>query len=107
MLTRATIVGDPDTTRPTAILHPVSGVRAAAFPMRNLGVWAQGISFALGGDSAIYDIEGGASWRLKDSVHLTASYRLMGVGQGFDPDLQSMVVDADIAAPFLGMAFDF
>ena len=106
MFTRATILGDPDTAWPTAI-HPVSGLRAAAFPMRNFGLWAQGLGFALDGHSAIYDIEGGASLRLNDGVHLTASYRLMGVGQGLDPNLQGMVEDAGIAAPFLGLAFDF
>lgn len=99
-------MGDATSTRPTA-LHPVRGLYAAAFPISSLGLWAEGTGFSLSRRSSLYNLEGGAAWRIDDSVRLTASYRMMGVDLGYDSDLEGADVEPGISAPFLGLAVDF
>jgi hypothetical protein len=55
----------------------------------------------------VYDIEGGAALRLDEGVHLIASYRMLGVDLGFDSDVEGADGEPGIAAPFIGMSFDF
>ncbi len=89
------------------MLHPIRGLYAAAFPTSSLGLWAEGTGFSLTRRSAIYDLKGGAAWRIDDGIRLTASYRVMGVDFGYDSDVEGADVEPAIAAAFLGLAFDF
>ena len=106
IVTQARTIGDPTSSRPT-MLHPIRGLYAAAFPTSSLGLWAEGTGFSLTRRSAIYDLEGGAAWRIDDSIRLTASYRVMGVDFGYDSDVEGADIEPAIAAAFLGLAFDF
>lgn len=105
LLTRSRVVGDPG-HRPSAI-QPVQGIHAQAFPLARLGVWAQGHGFTITRRAALYDLEGGASLRLQEGVRVTASYRMLGIDLGFDSDVEGADGEPGIAAPFLGLAFDF
>ncbi|MGH0029121.1 MAG: hypothetical protein ACQGVC_04990 [Myxococcota bacterium] len=105
LITQSRTVGDPG-TRPSA-LHPVAGLYAQAFPIRSLGLWAQGHGFSLSRRAAMYDVEGGAALRLDEGIHLTASYRMLGLDLGFDSDVEGADGEPGIAAPFVGLAFDF
>ena len=106
IVTEARSIGDPTSGRPT-MLHPIRGLYAAAYPTSSLGFWAQGTGFSLTRRSAIYNLEGGAAWRIDDFVRLTASYRVMGVDFGYDSDVEGADIEPAIAAAFLGVAFDF
>lgn len=90
-----------------SVLHPIHSVFARAFPIAGLGVWAQGQGFAVSRRAALYDLEGGAALLLDEGVHLTASYRMLGIDLGFDSDVKAADGEPGIAAPFLGLAFDF
>jgi hypothetical protein len=92
--------------RPTP-LHPYQGLSATAYPLARLGFWAQGEGYSLSRRTSLYDIEGGAVLRLDGGVRVTASYRLLGADFGFDSDIERADVEPGIAAPFLGVAFDF
>ncbi len=104
--TEARNIGDPTSSRPT-MLHPIRGLYAAAYSISGLGFWAEGTGFSLTRRSAIYDLEGGAAWRIDDAIRLTASYRVMGVDFGYDSDVEGADIEPAIAAAFLGLAFDF
>lgn len=99
-------IGEPGNTRP-ASLDPIRSVHAIAFPVPALGLFAQGTGFTLTRRSSLYDLEGGASLRLDEGIHLTASYRMLGVDLGFDADVEGADMEPGIQAPFLGLAFDF
>jgi hypothetical protein len=105
---RATSVENPASLR-TSEVPPLQGLYAgtAPAPDRKLGWFAQGLGFAVGPRAALYDLEGGASLLLDEGVHLTAGYRVMGIGLGFDalPDAPSLEPSA--LAPFVGFAVDF
>lgn len=103
--TRSRVEGDAG-GRPSA-MHPVQGVYAQAFPLASVGVWAQSHGFAMTRRAALYDLEGGASLRVHEGIHLTASYRMLGIDLGFDSDVEGADGEPGIAAPFLGLAFDF
>lgn len=105
---RARIIGDPTASHPT-VLHPISGLHAAAHATSRLGVWAEGTGFSLSRRTSLWNVEGGASWRLDDAVRLTASYRLLNVDLGYDtgPDEGIDITELGISAPFLGLAVDF
>ena len=104
--THSRSIGEPGASRPSA-LDPIQSVYADAFPIAALGVWAQGQGFALSRRQALYDLSGGASLRIRDGVHLTASYRMLGLDLGFDSDVEGADGGPGIAAPFIGLAFDF
>jgi len=104
--TRSRSIGEPGSTRPSA-LDPIQSVYGAAFPIAAVGVWAQGEGFALTRRQAIYDLEGGAALRIREGIHLTASYRMLGLDLGYDADVEGADGEPGIAAPFIGMAFDF
>jgi hypothetical protein len=87
--------------------HPIQALRAPAFPFANLGLWAQHTGFSLTRCSTLHDLAGGASLRIDERVRLTASYRMLGIDLGCDSDLESMDVEPGIAAPFLGLAFEY
>lgn len=107
VLTRSHVVGDVDSARPTPI-EPIRGLHAEAFfPFEGLGVFATTNGFALSRRTSLYHLEGGASIALDDGVRLTASYRMLGMDFGFDSDVESADVEPGLAAPFLGLAFDF
>lgn len=106
VFTQTRSIGDPTRSRPT-MLHPICGLYAAAYPISSLGFWAEGTGFSLTRRSAIYNLEGGAAWRIDEGIRLTASYRVMGVDFGYDSDVEGADIEPAIAAPFLGIAFDF
>jgi hypothetical protein len=106
VFTQTRSIGDPTSSRPT-MLHPICGLYAAAYPISSLGFWAEGTGFSLTRRSAIYNLEGGAAWRIDEGIRLTASYRVMGVDFGYDSDVEGADIEPAIAAPFLGIAFDF
>ena len=95
-----------DGLRPTP-LHPIHGLHASVFPIPNFGIWAQSFGFCLSRRITLYDFEGGAAWLLDEGVRLTASYRMLGLDLGFDSDFEGVDVEPGIAAPFVGLAFDF
>ena len=99
-------IGEPGNARPSS-LDPIRSLHAVAFPVPAIGLWAQGTGLSLTRRSALYDLEGGAAWRIDDGIHLTASYRMVGVDLGFDADVEGADVEPGIQAPFLGLAFDF
>ncbi len=105
-LLTARCIGEPGIARPST-LHPVRSLHATAFPLAALGLFAESTGQSLTRRSALYDLEGGAAWRIDEGIHLTASYRMMGVDLGFDGDVESPDVEPGILAPFLGLAFDF
>lgn len=92
--------------RPTA-LDPHQGLYASLYPLARLGFFAQSEGFALNRRISLYDVQGGALIRIDHGVAFTASYRLLSVDLGFDSDVQAVDVDPGIAAPFVGMLFDF
>jgi hypothetical protein len=106
LATRSRIAGNLAAARPTPI-DPVRSLHAEAYPIEGLAVFALSHGFALSRRMALYDLEGGASLRLDEGVRLTASYRMLGLDLGFDSDVEGADVELGLAAPFLGLVFDF
>jgi hypothetical protein len=107
VVTRSEVVGDASAARPTPI-DPIRGVHAEAiFPFEGVGVYANTHGFALSRRAALYHVEGGASIPLDEGVRLTASFRLLSLDFGFDSDVERADLEPGLAAPFLGLAFDF
>jgi hypothetical protein len=87
---------------------PFHSMRAEAMPARALGLFGEGLGFSLGDDLSLVEIEGGAVWRLFDSLSLTASYRMLDVHLGADAQMGARAGSrADSGAPFLGISLDF
>ena len=86
---------------------PFHSMRAEALPGRAVHFFGEGLGFALGSGMSLFEIEGGAAWRVFDSLSLTASYRLLDVNLGADGKYVGGGSRADSAAPFLGLAVDF
>ena len=87
---------------------PFHSMRAVAMPARALGLFGEGLGFSLGDDLSLVELEGGAVWRLFDSLSLTASYRVLDVHLGADAQVGARAGGrADSGAPFLGISFDF
>ena len=103
---RARSFGMGHASRPTA-LDPHQGLYASLYPMARLGFFAQSEGFALNRRTSLYDVQGGALVRIDRNVAFTASYRLLSIDLGFDSDVQAVDVEPGIAAPFIGMLFDF
>lgn len=90
---------------------PYHSMRAEAL-VSALEFFGEGVGFAVGARSSLIEIEGGAAWRVFDSLKLTASYRVLDVDLGADafaagvqrPGLASGM---SFRAPFLGVALDF
>ena len=99
-------IGSGDGVQPDSI-HPYRGLLAMAHPFKALAFWAQGQGFHLSRRSALYDVQGGASYSLDDHVRVTASYRMSGVDLGFDSDIERADVEPSIQAAFVGFAVDF
>lgn len=89
------------------IFSPFHSMRAEALPGRAIHFFGEGLGFSLGSGDSLIEIEGGAAWRVFDSLSLTASYRLLDVRLGADAESVGAGSRADFAAPFLGVALDF
>lgn len=104
-VTEARSLGELDNAQPTP-LDPIHAVHATAFPLAKIGLWVQARDFFLTRGAALYDVEGGAALRLERGIHLTASYRLLGLDRGNASDLESATAQSGTAG-FLGLSFDF
>src|SRR5262245_396403 len=91
---------------PTAF-SPYHFVRAQAAIARAFEFFGDAEGFKAGADLLMIEVEGGAALRLLDHMRVTASFRLLDVDLGeLDPTTASGI-DPGLAAPFLGVAFDF
>jgi len=90
---------------------PYHSVRAEAL-LSALELFGEGVGFAVGSRSSLIELEGGAAWRVFDSLKLTASYRVLDVDLGADAFAAGVQHDGPTSgmsfrAPFLGVALDF
>jgi hypothetical protein len=86
---------------------PYHSMRAEALPGRALHFFGAGTGFALGSGTSLIELEGGAAWRVLESLSLTASYRVLDVNLAADAQSAGAGSRADFGAPYLGIAVDF
>ena len=82
---------------------PYRAVRAETTASERIGFWAHGEGFANGRGASVYGTEAGAALRLKKRMALTARFRMLGDGDGFD--LSRLGVG--VSAPLVGLALQF
>jgi hypothetical protein len=81
---------------------PYRAVRAETTASERIGFWAHGEGFANGRGASVYGTEAGAALQLKNMA-LTARFRMLGDGDGFD--LSRLGVG--LSAPLVGLALQF
>jgi hypothetical protein len=86
---------------------PYHMVRAQAAIARAFEFFGDAEGFKLGADLLVVEVEAGAALRMLDHLRLTASYRLLDVDLGEADENSASGIDPGLAAPFVGIAFDF
>ena len=86
---------------------PYHMMRAQAAVARAFEFFGGAEGFKLGADLLVIEVEAGAALRMLDHMRLTASYRLLDVDLGDAQSDTASGIDPGLAAPFLGVAFDF
>ena len=82
---------------------PYRALRAETTASERIGFWAGGEGFANGRGASVYGTEAGAALQLKKRMALTARFRMLGDGDGFD--LSRLGVG--VSAPLVGLALQF
>lgn len=82
---------------------PYLGLRAEAYPIPRLAVFAEAKGFTIGSKASIWDATGGLS------VHLTRNFSLMGKYRmsGYDVFFADSEIDLDVGGPYLGATVRF
>jgi hypothetical protein len=99
-------LGRADAPQPTP-QQPYRARQAVAYPLARLGFFARSQGFSYTRATALSDVAGGAVLQLDEGLGLTAAYRMLGAGVGFDSVVLGAGDKAGLAAPFLGVVLDF
>ncbi|MDH3520955.1 MAG: hypothetical protein OEM49_10915 [Myxococcales bacterium] len=83
------------------------GSHAESFPGLGLGVWLGQQTYRTLRGSLSVGVEFGAALRLREHVNLTAGYRMLGYGRSDSGALAGGDLDANMNAPFLGLALRY
>jgi len=87
-------------------LRSGAGVARSAL-MAGLRFWADGTGYAVGRRSAGYGLGAGAALPIRDSLALTAGYRVAGFSGGHHLDGDTLAIDGQLAGAYFGFDFEF
>ncbi len=82
---------------------PYRRMWASTRPLFRMGLFAEGRGFTILRQGTVFDVEGGASLRLLESLDLVGSYRLLG----YDYAIGRTTFDPQMSAAFFGLKLGF
>lgn len=100
---RADPVAQPVQGGPAGDSPPCLTRRAETSPGSRFALFAEGRSFSLVRQGILFDLEGGASVRLRARLALVGSYRMLG----YDYAIGARSLDSQLAGAFFGLKLGF